>query len=152
MNINELKKQGICPTCHNRKYGGVYLPLGERLIYEDDFLECFFEEHPRSIGHVIILTKEHFNDMSYVSDEVSDYVFRFSKNMMNVLKEVLKVERVYLCTMCDGDINHFHVQLIPRHPGEKIGSTNFVKERKDYIHDEIIVNKTRGLINKIMNK
>lgn len=152
MNIEELKKQGICPTCYNRKYGGVYLPLGKRLIYEDDVLECFFEERPRSIGHVIILTKEHFNDMSYVSDEVSDYIFRFSKNMMNILKKVLKVERVYLCTMCDGDVNHFHVQLIPRHLGEKIGSTNFVKERNDYIHDEKIALQTRELINDLMKR
>ena len=37
--------------------------------------------------------------------------------------------------MCDGPMNHFHVQLIPRYTFEKRGSKNFVKERKEYVED-----------------
>jgi diadenosine tetraphosphate (Ap4A) HIT family hydrolase len=55
---------------------------------------------------------------------------------MNILKEVYKCESVYLCTMCDGPMNHFHVQLIPRYDYEKRGSTNFVKPRFDYEEDK----------------
>lgn len=85
--------------------------------------------------------------MSYISDEICDYVFNFSKKIMNILKNVLDVERVYLCTMCDGKINHFHIQLIPRHRGEKIGSTNFVKERKSYVKNIQIINQLREKAN-----
>ena len=55
---------------------------------------------------------------------------------MITLKEVDKSESVYLCTMCDGPMNHFHVQLIPRYSYEKRGSKNFVKPRNEYIEDK----------------
>ena len=63
-------------------------------------------------------------------------IFVFAIKMMNVLKKVYGCESVYLCTMCDGLMNHFHIQLIPRYYYEKRGSGNFVKERHDYVHDE----------------
>ncbi|MDO5569144.1 MAG: HIT family protein [bacterium] len=147
INVDELKEKGICPTCYNKEHGGVYTDLGNRLLYEDDIIECFFEERPRSIGHTIILVKSHYNDMSFLPDDVCEYVYKVAKKMMNILKEVLKVERVYLCTMCDGKINHFHLQLIPRYPNETIGSKNFVKERKKYIEDINTIEKIKVLLN-----
>jgi diadenosine tetraphosphate (Ap4A) HIT family hydrolase len=98
VNVKELQNKGICPTCYNFEYGGVYDDFSNRLLYEDDILYCFLEERPRSIGHTIVLIKEHYNDMSYIPDNICDHVFRFSKLMMNILKETLGVERVYLCT------------------------------------------------------
>ena len=62
---------------------------------------------------------------------------------MNVIKEVYNSESVYLCTMCDGPMNHFHVQLIPRYPFEKRGSTNFVKVRNGYEEDKEKINVLR---------
>ena len=55
---------------------------------------------------------------------------------MRILKSVFGCERVYLCTMSDGPMNHYHVQLIPRYNYEKRGSSNFVKERKVYQFDK----------------
>ncbi len=143
ISIKELQDKGICPSCYNFENGGVYEDFAERLIYEDEVLYCFLEEKPRAIGHTIILIKEHYNDMSYISDEICQHAFIVAKKLMNNLKEVLSVERVYLCTMCDGPVNHFHLQLIPRYPNEKIGSTNFVKERKSYVKDINILNQLR---------
>ena len=42
--------------------------------------------------------------------------------MMCIIRKVYQLESVYLCTMCDGPMNHFHVQLIPRYDYEKRGS------------------------------
>ena len=38
--------------------------------------------------------------------------------------------------MCDGPMNHFHIQLIPRYSFEKRGSKNFVKPRFEYKEDK----------------
>ena len=54
---------------------------------------------------------------------------------MNIIKKIYNSESVYLCTMCDGPMNHFHVQLIPRYSFEKRGSKNFVKPRFEYKED-----------------
>ena len=60
------------------------------------------------------------------------------------MKELYGCESVYLCTMCDGPMNHFHIQLIPRYADEKRGSGNFVKPREAYVHEEETVRKLRS--------
>ena len=144
--LKSLWEKGICPSCYNFEHGGIYNDFTERLLYEDDMLYCFFEERPRSVGHTIILLKDHYHDMSQIPDDVCAAVYLFAKKAMNVLKDVLEVERVYLCTMCDGKINHFHVQLIPRHPNTPIGSKNFVKERMNYVENKNHVIKIRNCL------
>ena len=62
---------------------------------------------------------------------------------MNLLKETYNAESVYLCTMCDGPMNHFHIQLIPRYSFEKRGSKNFVKTRFEYREDKEKLKKLR---------
>ena len=71
--------------------------------------------------------------MLEIPDDLCREVYVFAKKAMCALKTVYGAESVYLCTMCDGPMNHFHVQLIPRYSHEKRGSRNFVKERQAYI-------------------
>lgn len=133
----ELVDRGICPTCLNRRYSGaVYGDNTDRLLYEDKDIECFFVGNPRARGHMCISTIEHYQDLSEAPDAINEKIIRFAKQCMRILREVYQCERVYLCSMCDGPVNHYHVQLIPRYSDEKRGSRNFVKQRKEYIFDE----------------
>ena len=66
--------------------------------------------------------------------------------MISKTIEVYGAESVYLCTMCDGPINHFHIQLIPRYSFEKRGSSNFDKPRLQYKEDLSKVNEIRKLL------
>ena len=140
---------GICPTCFNREHNNIiYGSNIDKILYEDECLECFLASDPRAIGHTIISTKKHFKDMLELDDETCKRIFLFSKIIMNILKEVYDSESVYLCTMCDGLMNHFHVQLIPRYYYEERGSKNFVKPRMEYVNDSLKVLKLREKINK----
>lgn len=133
----DLTDSGICPTCFNRKYDGVvYGSNNDKMLYQDDDIECFLAGNPRANGHTVISTKKHFKDMMEIDNETCKKVFLFSKKMMCIIRKVYQSESVYLCTMCDGPMNHFHVQLIPRYDYEKRGSKNFVKPRTEYIEDK----------------
>ena len=111
----ELTDLGICPTCFNRENGGaLYGDLTDKMLYEDDEIECFFVGNPRAEGHMCIATIDHYHDMSEAPDHLNEKVVRFAKQFMH----------------------HYHVQLIPRYPYEKRGSRNFVKERKAYQFDK----------------
>ena len=114
--------------------------------YENDKFECFLVGNPRSEGHVAISTKKHFKDMMEIDDETCKEIFLISKKLMNIIKKVYNSESVYLCTMCDGPMNHFHVQLIPRYSFEKRGSKNFVKPRFEYKEDKEKLQKLRELM------
>ena len=144
----ELVDLGICPTCFNRENGGaLYGDLSDKILYEDEEIECFFVGNPRAEGHMCISTIEHYHDMSEAPDAINEKIVRFAKQFMKILCDVYGCERVYMCTMCDGPNNHYHIQLIPRYSFEKRGSRNFVKERFEYVHDDVKYNKVKSLIN-----
>ena len=133
----DIVDSGICPTCFDKKNNHILYGKNEsKMIYENDKFECFLVDNPRANGHVVISTKKHFKDMMEIDDETCREVFVLAKKLMNLLKKIYNSESVYLCTMCDGPMNHFHVQLIPRYSYEKRGSKNFVKLRFEYKEDK----------------
>ena len=143
----ELTDLGICPTCFNKKHNGaLYGDNSDKLLYEDCDIECFFVGNPRADGHMCISTQQHYHDLSEAPDRINEKIIRFAKQFMIIIKEVFSCERVYMCTMCDGPNNHYHIQLIPRYDYEKRGSKNFVKERRPYVFDKAKFDKVKELI------
>lgn len=133
----QLVDLGICPTCFNREHNkALYGDNSNTLLYEDSDIECFLVGNPRAEGHMCISTIEHFHDMSEAPDHINEKIIRFAKQFMVLIRDTYQCERVYMCTMCDGPNNHYHIQLIPRYSFEKRGSNNFVKQRKAYVYDE----------------
>ena len=128
---------GVCPTCFDRRNKGtLYGDDASRMYYEDEEFECFLVPDPRAKGHSAISTKKHFRNMMELDDETCRKVFVLAKKAMNVIQEVYGTACVYECTMCDGEMNHFHLQLIPRYEEEERGSDNFTKPRSKYEEDK----------------
>ena len=144
----ELTDMGVCPTCLDRKYhGAIYGDDSKLLVYRDADIECLFIGNPRADGHMIISTEKHYHDMSEAPDYINEKIIRFAKQLMIIIKKVFGCERVYLCTMSDGPMNHYHMQLIPRYGYEERGSKNFVKPRKEYTYNEDKFLQVKKLIN-----
>ncbi len=149
--IADIVDSGICPTCFNKENENIlYGNNTDKMIFENEKFECFLVSNPRANGHVVISSKKHYKDMMQISDELCSEIFIFSKKVMNIIKRVYNSESVYLCTMCDGPMNHFHIQLIPRYSFEKRGSRNFIKERNDYIEDKEKIDLMRKLVLEII--
>ena len=135
--VADIIDSGICPTCFDKKNNHIlYGDKTDKMIFENDEFECFLLENPRSNGHTVISTKKHYKDMMEIDDITCKKIFILAKEIMKALKDTYKAESVYLCTMCDGPMNHFHIQLIPRYSFEKRGSKNFVKPRFEYKEDK----------------
>ncbi len=131
--VTDIVDSRICPTCFDKQNNNILYGNNEdRLFYEDEKFECFLVGNPRAEGHTAISTKKHFKDMMEIDDKTCKEIFILAKKVMNILKETYNAESVYLCTMCDGPMNHFHIQLIPRYSFEKRGAKNFVKLRFEY--------------------
>ena len=144
----ELVDNGICPTCYDRAHGHcLYGDPAAKMLYENERFECALIGAPRAPGHTVIISKAHYKDMMEIPDDLCAEVYVFAKKAMNAIKAVYGAESVYLCTMCDGPMNHFHLQLIPRYAHEKRGSKNFVKERKPYVEDTDKITRLRELLN-----
>ncbi len=145
--VKELVDTGLCPTCYDRSHNfALYGDPAEKTLYENDLFTCVLIGAPRAPGHTCIISKAHYKDMMDIPDDLCAAVYLFAKKAMNALKAVYGAESVYLCTMCDGPMNHFHVQLIPRYGYEKRGSKNFVKPRNEYVHAPEKIEKPRQLL------
>ena len=143
-----LTDMGICPTCYNREHGyAVFGDETEQTVFENDLFKCVLISEPRAEGHAVIVSQAHYKDMMEIPDDLCREVFAFARKAMIALKQAYGAESVYLCTMCDGPMNHFHVQLIPRYTHEKRGSKIFVKPRQAYIHDPEKILLLRTLLN-----
>ena len=146
--VADIVDSGICPTCFDKQNNHIlYGDNTDKIIFENDKFECFLVRNPRAEGHVAISTKKHFKDMMEIDDKTCIEIFLLAKKVMNILKEVYNAESVYLCTMCDGKMNHFHIQLIPRYSFEKRGSKNFVKPRFEYKENREKLIQLRNRIN-----
>ena len=127
---------GICPTCFDRRHNGIlYGDDSARTIYQDEDMICMLVGDPKAVGHAIISTKKHFKDIMEVDDETLKKVYVKAKEVMGLIKEVYGAESVYECTMCDGEMNHFHLQMLPRYKEDERGSKNFTKDRQKYVED-----------------
>lgn len=145
--VADIVDSGICPTCFDKENNHIlYGDNTDRMIYENDKFECFLVINPRAEGHTVVSTKKHFKDMMEIDDDTCKEIFLIAKKLMKYLKEVYNSSSVYLCTMCDGPMNHFHIQLIPRYSFEKRGSLNFVKPRFEYKENKEKINKIRELM------
>lgn len=145
----DLVDSGICPTCFDKENNYVLFgDKSDKIIYEDDKFECFLIGNPRAEGHTAISTKKHYKDMMEIDDKMCEEIFVLSKKVMKAIKEVYMAESVYLCTMCDGPMNHFHIQLLPRYSFEKRGSRNFVKPRIEYKEDKEKIDILRKKLSK----
>lgn len=150
---SELVDLGICPTCLNKITNSkLYGDESPQTLYTDKDITCMLVTNPRAAGHMIISSVSHYHDMSEAPISLNEKMIRFSKEFMNIICKVYGCERVYLCTMCDGPNNHYHLQLIPRYSFEKRGSTNFVKPRIEYVEDKEKIEKMRKMIAEFASK
>ncbi|SEW31246.1 HIT family protein [[Clostridium] fimetarium] len=109
--IKDYQKKGICFSCLNFESGDIF-PDDGLIIYEDKLLRCQFEKYPRATGQTIIVSKEHYEDISEMPLELGTYILKVSDAIIKLHKEILGAKKVYMCTICDGKRNHLHSALI----------------------------------------
>ena len=94
-------------------------------LYEDEDFRVILDISPAAKGHALILPKEHYADLYELEDETASKVLVLAKKMITKMTEVLG---------CDGynivqnnneaagqTVFHFHIHLIPRYEGDKVG-------------------------------
>lgn len=142
--IRDLQDKGICFGCYNFTSGDIF-PDDGLIFYEDDKVRCQFEKYPRATGQTIIVSREHYEDISEMPLELGTHILKISDAIIKLHKEILQAKKVYMCTICDGKRNHLHFQLLPRLEGEQIGYGHFVREEgilMDY-HQDVDIYKKR---------
>ena len=93
-------------------------------LYEDDVVKVIFDAGPASSGHVLILPKEHFDNVYDLDDDTAAHVFQVAVKVAKALKEGLNLEGLNI-VQNNGEIAgqtvfHFHMHIIPRYKGDTV--------------------------------
>lgn len=84
-------------------------------LYEDDLIGIIMDAFPNSPGHILIIPKKHYTDLSDIDEEVLNHIMKKAKEYKKILEDKLKPESIVLIQNNGKtqEIKHFHLHLIP---------------------------------------
>lgn len=86
------------------------------IVYEDENTIAFLDIAPANKGHILVIPKSHYSDITTIPENELQNVFSTVKEISQVLfKEYEGVNLLQNNGKVAGQlVNHFHVHLIPR--------------------------------------
>ena len=111
-------------------------------LYEDEDFRVILDLGPASKGHALILPKVHSDNIYELPDETAGKVMILAKHMASKLTEALGCDGFNI-VQNNGEIAgqtvfHFHMHLIPRYKGDKVGLTWTPGKLTDEMKEEIL--------------
>ena len=92
-------------------------------LYEDEDFRVIFDASPASLGHALILPKEHAANVFDMPEELLAKAHILAKKMAKVLTEVFGADGVNILQnnneAAGQTVFHFHIHIIPRYAGDK---------------------------------
>ena len=109
-------------------------------LYEDDIVKAIFDLSPATKGHIIILTKEHFDNLYSIDEETAAHIFKVAAKLAKAAKAALKCNGMNILQnneeIAGQTVFHFHMHIIPRYVGDNVKfSWNQGKISEDEIKD-----------------
>ena len=104
-----------------------YLANGDiptNTLYEDDCVRVIFDAEPAAEGHVLILPKEHFDNIYELDDDTAGHVFKVAKKIATAMNKTLDMDGLNV-VQNNGEaagqtVFHFHMHIIPRHNDDTV--------------------------------
>lgn len=142
--LQELQKQN-CIFCHI-----ISGKVASKKIYEDDKVLAILDINPANPGHILLLTKEHYQVMPQIQDDEISYIFMVAKAISHTCLKALKAQgtNIFIAngSLAGQKAPHFMLHIIPR--ANVDGIKIFDLPEKD-IPDNMLEQIREGLTNKI---
>ncbi|MCX8193921.1 MAG: HIT domain-containing protein [Candidatus Pacearchaeota archaeon] len=96
-------------------------------IYEDREIAAFLDIYPASLGHMLIMPKEHYETIEEIPDTLLSKVFLFVKAITPSFLKITKAKGFNIF-VAQGEeagqrVKHFYLNLIPRYDKDNIDLT-----------------------------
>lgn len=107
-------KKADCIFC---KLAGGDIPT--TTLYEDNDFRIIFDASPATVGHALILPKDHAANVFEISDELQAKAYILAKKAAAVLVDVFHADGINILQnnneAAGQSVFHFHIHLIPRY-------------------------------------
>ena len=125
--IRELQKQN-CIFC---KIATKEIPA--KMVYEDDIVCAFLDIQPKSMGHAIVVPKEHYVFFSQIPDDETKHIYKVIREISRSMLKAFQVKGTNMF-MANGEAAgqfapHVMIHLLPRYEGKDIPELHPVKEK-----------------------
>lgn len=100
-------------------------------VYEDEIAKIFLDIHPDTNGHLLIIPKKHYLDLTEIDNETLMYIMDLARKYRQILEEKLHCDGLTL-VQNNGmiqDVKHYHLHLKP-----------FYKEKQEKLPIEEVFN------------
>ena len=89
------------------------------IVEENQLILAILDISPLSDGHVLLITKKHFADVSEIDEESWKHLYSLLKNVIDKLKKNLQPQGFNIITnmgeVAYQSIFHVHVHIIPKY-------------------------------------
>lgn len=90
--------------------------------YEDEHAVAFMDVQPVNVGHVLVVSRRHYERFEDVPPELAMHLFRVVTRLVPAVKRVSKAEGINIVVNSGAaagqDEPHYHVHVIPRTHGD----------------------------------
>jgi len=95
-------------------------------VYEDDICLSFMDIQPVNPGHVLVIPKTHFSDLSDLPPDVGGHLFQVAQKIaVRLPKTEIRNEGVDFLlahgAAAGQEVFHVHLHVIPRYEGDGFG-------------------------------
>jgi len=97
------------------------------LIYHDELIAAFPDNHPIRPGHTMIVSREHFPYFEDLPEATANRILHVGQRLASGMKELYKVPRVAFA-FTGGDHPHAHAHVIPMHEKTDLTSRRYILE------------------------
>ncbi len=121
--------------------------IPSKTIYEDEHVMAFLDINPRSVGHTLLIPKNHYETFEDIPDSEYEYIMKGIKKVLDILKPLNYDGYNILCNnkeVAGQEVPHVHFHIIPRYKDEKtipIKFSDVVSSDLEEVYNIILKNK-----------
>lgn len=120
-------------------------------VFENDKVFCFLDSNPISMGHTLVIPKEHYENIFDIPGDELKKVISVVKSLSIKIKEVLKTDGINLINssgkIANQEVFHFHFHIVPRYKNDGLEMNKWCQS-KTYKADD---KELKKLAEKIWN-
>ncbi len=92
------------------------------VVYDDGMVLAIADVNPVTIGHTLIITRQHYHDFFDISTESLQNVIAVAQKLAKLYRRELKAHAVNIVSAsgkaAQQSVMHFHLHLIPRYEND----------------------------------
>jgi diadenosine tetraphosphate (Ap4A) HIT family hydrolase len=87
------------------------------VVYENHFLTCILDHDPFNEGHMMILPKNHFEDVYELDEDTANAVIQASRLLAKAITGLYQPDGITVCQNGGifSELTHFHMHVVPRY-------------------------------------